>query len=372
MKVPSYRKHSTRDLAFSEYQGRRRYFPGPFGSDQSKQAYTEFLRTEFNRPEPAAEASGLTVAGLVAQYLHFARGYYGDGSHGEFANLKYALKPFATHFYLVLAADFGPLLLKAWQKHLIAKGDARSYINQQGAKIRRAFSWAVSEELIPASVHQAISTVPPLRAGRTEAVETMPRQGVPWSDVEPVLAELSPLVADMVRVQWLTGVRSGSLCRAAAGQFLVEDPLWQWRPQHKTQRHMAEQGRELVLHVGPQCQRILSRYIAAAAAGGESYLFCPRTQRANRRYGARYTTRSYYRAVARAIERINRRRREANKPLLAPWTPHQMRHGRGQEIRERYGIEGAQAFLGHDSLEAVQIYTHSRRGLNARIAAEAG
>jgi integrase len=38
------------------------------------------------------------------------------------------------------------------------------------------------------------------------------------------------------------------------------------------------------------------------------------------------------------------------------WSPNQIRHTRGTEIRKLYGLEAAQVILGHASADVTQIY----------------
>jgi hypothetical protein len=49
-----------------------------------------------------------------------------------------------------------------------------------------------------------------------------------------------------------------------------------------------------------------------------------------------------------------------------------VRHTRATEVRERYGVEGAQASLGNARVETAQIYAERSRELARRIAREIG
>lgn len=357
MRVPKYRRHSTRNLGFAEHDGKRTYFPGKFNSHDSKEAFRDFLASAMGPRATIRLASTLTVAGLVVEYLRYAKSRYGAGPRSEYANCRHALKPFGNHFSAVLAAGFGPKQLKEWQKNRAKKGQARTYINQQVAKIKRAFKWATSEELIPADVHYGLTTVESLKAGF--AKEAKARKPIPWNHVKATLPKLSKLIADMVMVQWLTGCRSGSLCRATPAQFTCRGKVWEWRPQHKTQRLLESQGRELVLPVGPKCQAILKPYLKR---GPDEFLFSPRSLKRDRRYNARYSTQTYYRAVTRGIERAG----------VPDWFPHLLRHTRINQTRQQHGVEAAQAIAGHDALDATEMYSRARLTLGKRIAKKTG
>jgi integrase len=65
------------------------------------------------------------------------------------------------------------------------------------------------------------------------------------------------------------------------------------------------------------------------------------------------------------------------KTLFVPkkahrWSPLQLRHTRGTEIRSKYGLEGAQVALGHSKADVTQLYAERDLALAHRIAAEIG
>lgn len=68
-----------------------------------------------------------------------------------------------------MARDFGPLGLRAVRDEMVRAGLARSSVNGRVNRIRRAFRWAASVEMIPVSVVQALGTVTGLQEGRTDA-----------------------------------------------------------------------------------------------------------------------------------------------------------------------------------------------------------
>jgi hypothetical protein len=95
-----------------------------------------------------------------------------DGNPGrERENLRDALRPLKRLYSQTAAADFGPLTLRALQDELIRAGLSRNVINYRVNRIRRVFKWAVSFDLVPAAIHQALQTAPGLRRGRSKARE---------------------------------------------------------------------------------------------------------------------------------------------------------------------------------------------------------
>jgi integrase len=96
-------------------------------------------------------------------------------------------------------------------------------------------------------------------------------------------------------------------------------------------------------------------------------------------YKERYGTDTYGQAIAHALAQL------ADPPLLKPysrekfaaagiaqWTPHQLRHAKAQLVRDNYGLEAAQAVLGHSSLTATQIYAKKRLDLARELAEKCG
>lgn len=92
------------------------------------------------------------------------------------------------------------------------------------------FKWAVSEELAPASVYQALCTVAGLKYGRTTARETQPVTPVDDHWVDATLPYLAPHVADMFRVQRLTGMRPGDVTLIRWQDIDRSGDIWVYRP----------------------------------------------------------------------------------------------------------------------------------------------
>src|SRR5262249_29793276 len=75
-----------------------------------------------------------------------------------------------------------------------------------------------------------------------------------------------------------------------------------------------------------------------------------------------YNTASYRKAIQRACLK-------AGLPI---WFPLQLRHSRGTEIRKRYGLEAAQAVLGHAEVGVTQVYAEADLQAARQIMAEIG
>ena len=96
-------------------------------------------------------------------------------------------------------------------------------------RVIRIFRWAASEELIPVEVHQALATVESLKKGRTTAPEPKPIMPVELEIVDRTMEHLCDVVRDMIRVQWLTGMRPGEVCNVRPCDIDRSTDVWEYR-----------------------------------------------------------------------------------------------------------------------------------------------
>ena len=83
-KVPQYRKHSTRQIGFCEYQKKRYYFPGKFNSPESLSAYAEFIKSIAGQNAGEVVETDLRITKgdnvpicvLCAEFLDWAKNRY--------------------------------------------------------------------------------------------------------------------------------------------------------------------------------------------------------------------------------------------------------------------------------------------------------
>jgi integrase len=182
---------------------------------------------------------------LAALYWKFAKGYYQKNGKpsGSLCGIKVALRILRHAYGHTLASQFGPLSLKSLQTKMIELGQSRRYINDNVHRIRRMFHWAVGEELVSPTVYQALTAVPGLRKGRTEARETQPVEPVANATVDTTLPHLPAVVAAMVRFQRLTGARPGEVCILRPCNVDTSGDVWSYRPEsHKTEHHGREEA----------------------------------------------------------------------------------------------------------------------------------
>ena len=294
------------------------------------------------------------------------------------------------------------------------------------AQSRRAFRWAVGEELIPGSVLEALRAVDGLHRGKGNIRETEKITPADPKHVEAALPYMVPTVAAMVRLQLLSGMRTGEVLVMRDADLDTTGGVWVYRPfKHKNR----DRGKDRIVFLGPQAQGVVRRWLPVTCPGCSlcdrperigwmgslcgpchdrreegvpvntavpivqyppRWLFSPKDTVADlhaRRAAARktkrtpseerrktrkkrpqivhadkYDRRSYRQAIVRACAAAG----------VPPFTPLQLRHTAATLIRERYGVEAAQGVLGHSRVETTQVYAERLLGQAARVAAEIG
>jgi integrase len=381
---PRYQHHKASGQARARIDGRD-YYLGPYGSPESRDRYDDLI-AEWLLTNGDTVRYTLTVDDLCILYMEHADGYYRiDGKPTtEVGSIRQALRPLIQSCGATRAREFGPLKLKGVRSKMIDSGHVRTSINRRIERIRQMFKWATSEELLPVSVHTTLMTVPGLRRGRTPANESEPVKPVADGDVDATLPYLPPVVADMIRLQVLTGCRPGELtqlrpCNITFGTTGV----WTYRPARHKNLH---RGKDRRIFIGPEGQTVLRPYLDRDP---NAFCFSPkesesarnsvrkqnrkspmtpsqsaRKPKASRKRPVRdrYNKDSYNRAIARACK----------KARVEPWSPNRLRHSRATAIREQFGIEAAQVVLGHSDAKTTEIYAERDFEAATRIMREIG
>lgn len=222
---------------------------------------------------------------------------------------------------------------------------------------------------MPPEIYQGIHAVAGLKAGRTKAHDRKPIQPVPLETVEATLPFMPSQVADMVRVQLFSAMRPGEIRLLRSVDIDRSGEVWIFRPHsHKTQHH--RRPREVLL--AARAQEILGPYLDRKADDPEAYLFSPADAEAERLERMRAERKTKVQPSQKSRRKSEPKRKpgdcwrrdsytwaisKACKRAGVPhWCPLQLRHTRGTEIREKYGLEAAQVILGHSRADVTQIY----------------
>jgi integrase len=417
-KKPAYLLHQATGQARVRIGGKDHYL-GAWQSPESKDRYEQLI-TEWLRVRDPAQLT-LTIDELVLLYLDFARDYYVKGGKptSEIHGIRAAVRPLVLLFGGDRVADFGAVKLKRVREEMLGKGWTRKTVNGHVHRIRRMFRWGVENEHVSSDLLTSLEAVTGLRRGKTSAPDRPPVKPVADSVVDATLPFLSPVVADMVRLQRLTGMRPAEVCLLRPCDVDRAGAVWVYRPPcHKTEHH----GRERLIAIGPKGQEVLRPYLLRPST---TYCFSPaeaETKRRQRRTeqrvtpftcgnkpgsnvtevperksGDRYTKDSYCRAIARGCDqafplpdefkvprlpelkaKLSRDEIELRRNQAAAWRkstgwrPNQLRHAAATEIRRRFGLEAAQVALGHAAADVTQVYAERDFAKAVEVAAAVG
>ncbi len=374
---------------FIRIAGRQTYLGGDHKKAQQKrlQILLEWHRSgcAFIERPPQEE---ITVNEVFARWTVHAKEYY-QRNPGHLDSIRATYRDFLAVYGDLNAVKFGPVALKSYRGGLCDGESSRTTINKKINAIRRVFKWAVSEELLPPSVYEALATVEGLRGGRAFGViEPRPVQSVRWEHVEACLPFMPAPVGDMVRLLWFCGARVGEVVNLTARDIDTTGPVWTATIEnHKN----AWRQRERILCFGKECQSILRPLMLSAPIGrplfspldsiAERSMKAPSHRRdgqpetprmTDRTINPAYDPHAVLRAVNRAISKCNAARAEMKLAPVPHWHLHQLRHAYASRARATMGLEAASVALGHTDVETTKIYAHLDRALAIKVAEKLG
>ena len=177
-----------------------------------------------------------------------------------------------------------------------------------------------------------------------------------------------------------TGMRPGEVCRMTLGDIDRTSAVWTYRPVRHKNEH---RGKHRAVSLGKYAQAIIIAHLEGRIIGDADALFNPRRQR-EERFAAK-------RAERKSKVQPSQKCRKKAEPVRVPgewfnshaithavalacekagvprWSPYQLRHLKGAELRGQFSLEHVRAALGHS--HAIMT-AHYAKGTDGKLAAE--
>ena len=345
-----------------------------------------------SQPLVAVPTDPMTIGELVSTYQdeHVLLRYKAkaSGKASQVSVIKAAMAPLLKHYLTTPVMDFRASDLMQLQQILVAKKEhSRGTINRYTSLIKQMFSWALIrfEAELPNLNIQRLLAVPGLKKGQTKALDPELVKPVPEMDLKRTIPYLPKTVAQMVRLQALTGMRPMEVYLMRPCDIEMEGSIWRYTPHEHKLEHQEDAYR--VIPLGRRAQKILRRFLERSP---QEYCFSPReaeeqrlqvrhlkrktpatsgnrpgTNRKVRRVkspGLRYDRHSYRRAIHRACITAG----------VTPWSPNQLRHSFATRVRKQYSVLESQVMLGHKNLRTTEIYAKQNWDEACKIAEDCG
>lgn len=322
--------------------------------------------------DPDAIPTSVSVAKVCAAFLAFAETRFAN-ARNTLDTITLVMDDLKTHAGAKPAASFGPKALRNLRQVWIDRRLSRGVVNRYVSTVRRAFKFAVAEELLPATAWHRLTAVEGLRAGESKARELAPVRALTDHEIDAIEPHVSPTVWRMVQLQRFTGCRPGELLSLRTTDIDRTGAIWTARlDAHKT----AHTGRHRIICFGPRAQAVLMELFAYRPIGAPLFdphdalrdryadADChrrknqkPKPCKTTRKVRETYSVKAYHHAVVRGCAAATEaaRKLDPNAPAIR-WTPHQLRHTAATRARAQFGLEAAQALLGHSNARITEVY----------------
>lgn len=377
------------------------YLRGEYKSPAYYEHLAEIKRAAeaFQTPSTPKRTKRATADSVAEMFIAYYLTYCPKLNYQDRRNAKLAMDVVAARHGELRPDDFDCIAMEECRDDMVARGWSRTHVNRQVGKVFRAFRWGASKGHCTRETYGELKLLEGLKRGWTKAPESAPVKSVEWSVVKRVLPFVPSVVAAMLELHYLTGMRSGEVVSLSAAEVERNGFTWKYAPAHHKK---AWRGEKREVYFGPKARTILKRYIhkggyffCAADAIAERYAtrrekMGPRPDGTKRKpprirkTRPHYSTASYNKAVRYGFVQLGRSLGLKGKPAkgqhvqdwLAPkkveyFHPYQLRHSRATLTRAKYGVEGAQAQL-QDTFSASLLYAEKSAELARRIARETG
>lgn len=338
--LPSLRRHSVSGHAIVVWDGKT-YYLGQYGTAESVENYQSICANITLHGQAIVEnLTVLSVRILAKEFLSILPNNFPKGSQ-EPVPIRRSIDQMVAFQGDRDANRYSPARFIELRQHWIDRGLSISTINKYHGYVLMMFQQCALRGLISPDVWSNLKIVPKLKPGRSAAKDPKRVEPVEMAHVEAVRSYVSETVWQVIQTQIFTGMRSGEVLSMTLGQ--IQDDVYY--PQHhknKWRGHVRE------VPLGPKARALI--YARTEGLGSDELIF------------AGYTNESYGRAISRACKRAG----------VPHWHPHQLRHLAGTEVRDKLGLDAAQAFLGHATARTSEIYAKLKDDLRRKASEELG
>ena len=363
------------------------HYCGRYGTAAASKRYAELLaQWERNgrRPlEPAVDVEQLRplrdVFAAWEAYLD-ASGRYAKGGKptSQRAIVALAVREFVERFGSVPAVRYSERLLLQHRDDLEQRERlTRSGINRKVGILVAGLRWAYGRGLVERDAWLGTSAIEPLtRAEAGHKDRKKVKRAVTMAEVEAVARCLPRVPAAMLRLQAILGCRPGEVC-AMRWADIDQTPIvvdeggvvcWTY---HVADAKASHHGKATSYAVPPTAQAILDQFPPTSPGG---FIFSPaatmhaihderrrarrtpptkqmqqRDEGDRREFSERYSSVSYRQAIERGIA----------KAKVAPFSPHEVRHGAITRAAARFGAFSASVFANHSNVATTEGYVHA-------------
>ncbi len=384
---------------------------GVFGSPEAQKRYDEAIRLWLGGGRSWngwTDPATLTISHTRERYLAWAHTYYRkEGRTTSSVDRLRAGLELLTHAKLdkLPLRAFGPKALKRFQVYLMSPKDrrwGRTTINRYTDAVVQMVKWAVSEQLCPPSLYDALKAVPHVRKGQVAKPGAKPVresrriQAAPEDLIETAKPHLSPKARAMLELQLLTGMRPLEVVHMRSDQISPsqQPDVWIYRPAGEGNKldHLDGDGREVFL--GPRAYAIVKEHMPPEPSW-HVFHFVPGKKSTRPPGGPAYDVASYRRAITRACDAAHphpalvcpagmrdgdwvRTLSAADRAELEAWrkpfrfSPVQLRHAAATYIANHEKLHIAQLILGHKRIQTTMGYVHVTNEQAAKAARRLG
>ncbi len=281
---------------------------------------------------------------LRERYLAHAERHYRRRSGeptGEAANMEDAIDRYiAFAGAKSVGLKINQHQVRAWVDQLAQEELSRVYVNQCLSRVRRWVRWCCDWDLIPFAVTEDLRRVRPLARFRSKARESQKKPPPSIATVKKAIAKMRAPARDVMELVRMTGARpSEILALVNAEVFLDRNPRIE-PLQHKT----AHFGHRRIVPLSNEAVRIMRRHWMPLLPNERLF---PTNSKCGH----------YTRGCLRASLR-----RACVRAGVPPFSPYAVRHAVARWVRERRGLDAAQALLGHASARTTEIYAPMSAG----------